>query len=69
MSAEGLNPEFLAAVRAHRPAARVRAQAEAAGMDLDVLRDTDPLTYAIAGGPDAAANFSASYGSTCGSSQ
>ena len=28
------------------PSRRVRAQAEAAGMDLDSLRETDPLTYA-----------------------
>ena len=46
MSAEGLNPDFLAAVRAHRPTKRVRAQAGAAGLDLDSLRETDPLTYA-----------------------
>ena len=46
MSAEGLSQEFLAAVRAHTPTERVRAQADTAGMDLDSLRETDPLTYA-----------------------
>ncbi len=47
MSAEGLSQDFLAAVQVHTPTERVRAQAEAAGMDLDVLRETDPLTYAV----------------------
>ena len=46
MSAEGLDNDLLAAVRAHTPSERVRAQAEAASMDLDSLRDADPLTYA-----------------------
>ena len=30
----------------HRPSERVRAQAEATGIDLDDLRQNDPLTYA-----------------------
>ena len=34
------------AVQAHTPVERVRVQADAAGMDLDSLRETDPLTYA-----------------------
>lgn len=48
MSAEELDQDFLAAVRAHTPSERVRAQAGAAGLDLDRLREEDPLTYAAA---------------------
>ncbi len=45
---ESLNEAFLERVRAHRPTEAVRRRAEAAGMDLDTLRDTEPLTYAAA---------------------
>ena len=44
LSAE-LDERFLDAVRAHRPSERVRAQAEATGVDLGELRKSDPLTY------------------------
>lgn len=37
---------LLEAVRTHKPAAAVRARAEAAGLELDTLRTSDPLTYA-----------------------
>ena len=45
MSAE-LDERFLEAVQTHRPSERVRAQAEATGVDLDEFRQSDPLTYA-----------------------
>lgn len=45
MSAD-LEPKFLEAVHAHEPSTRVRAQAEATGVDLEGLREGDPLTYA-----------------------
>ena len=41
-----LAAQFLEAVRTHRPSERVRAQAEATGVDLGELRRSDPLTYA-----------------------
>lgn len=41
-----LSSVFLDSVRAHRPSDAVRRQAEAAGMDLDALREAEPLTYA-----------------------
>ncbi len=44
MSAE-LDERFLEAVQTHRPSERVRARAEATGVDLDELRQSDPLTY------------------------
>lgn len=41
-----LDEQFLEAVRTHTPSERVRAQAEATGVDLAELRRSDPLTYA-----------------------
>lgn len=45
---EGLDEAFLAAVKAHVLSEKVRARAQAAGLDLESLRLNDPLTYAAA---------------------
>ncbi len=40
------DPALLEAVRTYKPRAAVRAQAEQAGLELDALRVSDPLTFA-----------------------
>jgi len=41
-----LDQAFLKLIGMHVPSEAVRRQAEAAGLDLDALRETEPLTYA-----------------------